>query len=33
VVLVVSLDIAEDQVQSLRAVSNPDKLRHLAPIA
>jgi RNA polymerase sigma-70 factor (ECF subfamily) len=33
VVLVVSLDIADDQVQSLRAVSNPDKLRHLAPIA
>ncbi len=28
--LVVSLDIAEDQVQTIRAVANPDKLRHLA---
>jgi RNA polymerase sigma-70 factor (ECF subfamily) len=28
-VLVVSLDIADDQVQAIRAVSNPDKLRHL----
>ena len=28
-VLVVSLDIADDQVQAIRAVSNPDKLSHL----
>jgi len=28
-VLVVSLDIADDLVQTVRAVSNPDKLRHL----
>jgi RNA polymerase sigma-70 factor (ECF subfamily) len=28
--LVVSLDIAEDQVQTIRAVANPDKLRHLS---
>jgi RNA polymerase sigma-70 factor, ECF subfamily len=29
-VLVVSLDIAEGLVQTIRAVSNPEKLRHLA---
>jgi RNA polymerase sigma-70 factor, ECF subfamily len=28
-ILVVSLDIADDQVQAIRAVSNPDKLSHL----
>ena len=28
-VLVVSLDIADDQVQAVRAVSNPDKLSHV----
>ena len=28
-VLVVSLDIADDEVQAIRAVSNPDKLSHL----
>jgi RNA polymerase sigma-70 factor (ECF subfamily) len=28
-IVVVSLDIAEDQVQAIRAVSNPDKLSHL----
>jgi RNA polymerase sigma-70 factor (ECF subfamily) len=32
-VLVISLDIADDQVQTVRAVSNPDKLRHLVPKA
>jgi RNA polymerase sigma-70 factor (ECF subfamily) len=32
-VVVVSLDIADDLVQTVRAVTNPDKLRHLAPIA
>jgi RNA polymerase sigma-70 factor (ECF subfamily) len=30
-VVAVSLDIADDLVQTLRAVSNPDKLRHLGP--
>jgi RNA polymerase sigma-70 factor (ECF subfamily) len=30
VVLVVSLDITDGQVQTFRAVTNPDKLRHLA---
>src|SRR6266516_3023596 len=30
-VLVVSLDIAEGLVQTIRSVSNPDKLRHLGP--
>src|SRR5207253_2211818 len=32
-VVVVSLDIAEDMVQTVRAISNPDKLRHLGPLA
>jgi RNA polymerase sigma-70 factor (ECF subfamily) len=32
-VLVVSVDIAEGLVQSIRAVSNPEKLRHLGPTA
>jgi hypothetical protein len=31
--LVVSLDIAEGLVQTIRAVSNPEKLRHLGPRA
>jgi len=31
VVLVISVDIADDQVQTVRAVSNPEKLRHLRP--
>jgi len=30
--VVVSLDIADDLVQTVRAISNPDKLRHLAPV-
>jgi RNA polymerase sigma-70 factor (ECF subfamily) len=30
-IAVVSLDIADDQVQAIRAVSNPDKLSHLHP--
>jgi len=29
---VVSLDIADDVVQTVRAVSNPEKLRHLGPV-
>jgi RNA polymerase sigma-70 factor (ECF subfamily) len=28
-VVVVALDIADDLVQSVRAISNPEKLRHL----
>ena len=32
-ILVVSLDIADDQVQAVRAVSNPDKLGHLRHIS
>src|SRR5918996_1096851 len=32
-VLVVSLDIADGLVQTVRAISNPNKLRHLAPMA
>ena len=27
--VVVSLDIADDRIQAVRAVSNPDKLQHL----
>jgi RNA polymerase sigma-70 factor, ECF subfamily len=30
-VLVMSLDIADDLVQTVHAITNPDKLRHLAP--
>ncbi len=30
-VLVIGLDIADGQVQTVRAISNPDKLRHLNP--
>jgi len=30
--VVVSLDIADDLVQTVRAISKPDKLRHLAPV-
>jgi len=30
---VMSLDIVDDQIQTLRAVSNPDKLHHLGPVA
>jgi RNA polymerase sigma-70 factor (ECF subfamily) len=30
---VVSIDIADDQVQAVRSVSNPDKLRHLGSVA
>ena len=32
-IVVVSLDIADDQVQAIRAVSNPDKLGHLRHIS
>jgi RNA polymerase sigma-70 factor, ECF subfamily len=30
-VVIVTIDVADDRVQTIRAVSNPDKLRHLAP--
>ena len=30
---VVSLDIADGQVQAVRGIVNPDKLRHLGPVA
>ena len=30
---VVILDIAEGQIQSVSAIVNPDKLRHLGPVA
>ncbi len=30
---VVSIDIADDQVQAVRSVSNPDKLRHLGEVS
>ena len=32
-VVAVSVDIADDLVQTVRAVSNPEKLRHLGPVA
>ena len=28
-VAVVALDIADDQIQTIHAISNPEKLRHL----
>jgi len=33
VINVIALDIAEGQIQSARSISNPDKLRHLGPVA
>ena len=33
VVAVVTLDIADDQVQTIRAIANPEKLRHLGTFA
>ena len=30
-VVAIALDIADDQVQTIRAVSNPEKLQHLRP--
>src|SRR5438067_7386737 len=32
ILFVVSLDIAEDQIQTIRAVNNPEKLGHLGPV-
>jgi RNA polymerase sigma-70 factor (ECF subfamily) len=31
--VLVSVDIAEGHIQTIRAVSNPEKLRHLGPTA
>ena len=33
VISAMALDIADGQVQSVRSVVNPDKLRHLGPVA
>jgi hypothetical protein len=33
VISVMALDIADDRVQGVRSVINPDKLRHLGPVA
>jgi RNA polymerase sigma-70 factor (ECF subfamily) len=33
VISVMALDIAEGRVQGIRSVVNPDKLRHLGPVA
>ena len=33
VINVIALDIAEGQIQGVRSISNPDKLRHLGPVA
>jgi RNA polymerase sigma-70 factor (ECF subfamily) len=30
---VVILDIAEGQIQGVSSIANPDKLRHLGPVA
>jgi hypothetical protein len=30
-VAVVTIEVADDQIQTIRAVSNPEKLRHLGP--
>jgi RNA polymerase sigma-70 factor (ECF subfamily) len=29
----VSLDIADGQIQGIRSIVNPDKLRHLGPVS
>jgi RNA polymerase sigma-70 factor (ECF subfamily) len=33
VLFIVSLDVMDGQIQTIRSVSNPDKLRHLGPVA
>jgi RNA polymerase sigma-70 factor (ECF subfamily) len=33
VLFVVSLEIADGQVQGIRSIVNPDKLRHLGPVS
>jgi RNA polymerase sigma-70 factor, ECF subfamily len=33
VINVMALDIADGQIQGIRSIVNPDKLRHLGPVA
>jgi RNA polymerase sigma-70 factor (ECF subfamily) len=33
ILYVLSLDIADGQIQGIRSVVNPDKLRHLGPVS
>jgi RNA polymerase sigma-70 factor, ECF subfamily len=33
VLYVLSLDIADGQIQGIRSIVNPDKLRHLGPVS
>ena len=33
VLYVLSLDIADGQIQDIRSIVNPDKLRHLGPVS
>jgi RNA polymerase sigma-70 factor, ECF subfamily len=32
-IAVMALDIADDRVQGVRSIVNPDKLRHIGPVA
>jgi RNA polymerase sigma-70 factor (ECF subfamily) len=32
-IAVMSIDVAEDQIQGVSSIVNPDKLRHLGPLA
>ena len=32
-IAVMTLDVAEGQIQAVRSIVNPDKLRHLGPVA
>jgi hypothetical protein len=33
VLLTLTLDVLDGQIQTIRSVSNPDKLRHVGPVA
>jgi RNA polymerase sigma-70 factor, ECF subfamily len=33
VIAVIALDVLDGQVQAIRAVANPEKLRHLGPVS
>jgi RNA polymerase sigma-70 factor, ECF subfamily len=33
VLVTVALDVLDGQIQTIRSVSNPDKLRHVGPVA
>jgi RNA polymerase sigma-70 factor (ECF subfamily) len=33
ILVVVSLEIADGEIQSIRSIVNPDKLRHLGPVS